>query len=82
MSKAHEFESFRQIPKYDHKALAVIHPSPVREKREVWKPDRNLNFDGETLEVKPRRWEPKNIPDHLTRPPINEEVLMKLRAMG
>lgn len=54
----------------------------MKEKREVWKPDRNLNFDGETLEVKPRRWEPKNIPDHLTRPPIDEEVLMKLRAMG
>ena len=29
-----------------------------------------------------RRWEPKNIPDHLTRPAIDEEVLMKLRTMG
>ena len=50
--------------------------------RDVWKPDRNLNFDGEPIDVKPRRWEPKNIPDHLTRPPIDEEVLMKLRTMG
>ena len=68
--------------KYTHKNLAVIHPSPTRESREVWKPDKNLNFDGEPLALMARRWEPKNIPDHLTRPPNNEEVLMKLRTMG
>ena len=28
VEKAKEFESFKQIPKYSHPALAVIHPSP------------------------------------------------------
>ena len=82
MSKAKEFESFRQMPKYTHKELAVIHPSPTREMRDIWKPDRHLNFDGETLDLMARRYEQKAIAEHLVRPPIDEEVLMKLRTMS
>jgi hypothetical protein len=68
VSKAHEFESFRQIPKYTHANMAVIHPISDKVSREVWKPERNLNFDGSTVAIAPRRYEPKNIPEHLTRP--------------
>jgi hypothetical protein len=47
---------------------------------EVWKPPSKLNFDGTKINVAPRRYEPKNIPDHLTRPPIDEETLLRMKA--
>lgn len=46
VSAAKEFEKFRQIPKYSHSSLAVIHPSPTREQRTIWKPPSKLGFDG------------------------------------
>ena len=30
VSFSKEFEDFRQLPKFSHKHLAVIHPSPVK----------------------------------------------------
>ena len=30
VSAAREFEDFRQLPKFTHKELAVIHPSPIK----------------------------------------------------
>jgi len=46
VSKAKEFESFKQIPRYSHVPMAVINPSPVKVRREVWNPPSNLTFDG------------------------------------
>ena len=80
VSKAHEFESFRQIPKYTHASMAVIHPVPQTVTKEVWKPDRKLNFDGTPVVPAPRRYEPKNIPEHLTRPQVDEETLIKIKT--
>jgi hypothetical protein len=48
--------------------MAVIHPPSQNVVREIWKPDRHLNFDGTPIGIAPRRYEPKNIPEHLTRP--------------
>ena len=46
VEKAKEFESFRQIPKYSHKPLAVIHPSPTKVKKEPRHvPPSTLAFD-------------------------------------
>lgn len=47
--------------------------------KEVWKPDRKLNIDGTPVAPAPRRFEPKNIPEHLTRPQIDEEALIKIK---
>lgn len=61
--------------------MAVIHPSPSKlhkEPRHV--PPKTLKFDGETISIKPKRFEPKQIPDHLIRPQIDEEKLMQIRA--
>jgi len=38
VEKAKEFEGYRQIPKYSHIPLAVIHPSP-RKKRTPPRPE-------------------------------------------
>jgi hypothetical protein len=80
VQKAKEFESFRQIPKYSHSPLAVIHPTPSKDERPVWKPPKNLGFDGSRVNVAPKRYEPRNIPDHLSRPTVDENKLMQIRA--
>lgn len=47
LSKAKEFESFKQIPKFTKTRLGVIHPSPVKIKKEPSHiPPRTLLFDG------------------------------------
>ena len=61
--------------------MAVIHPSPsklIKEPRHV--PPKTLLFDGESILIKPKRFDPKQIPDHLIRPQIDEEKLMQIRA--
>ena len=53
VNKAKEYESFLQIPKFSHANMAVIHPPPFKKEKPIWKPDGNLQFDGQpvTLEV-------------------------------
>ena len=80
VSKAHEFESFRQLPKYSHASLAVIHPPPKKVSKEVWQPDRRLGFDGESVRLGARRYEAKTIPEHLVRPTIDEEAMIRMKA--
>jgi len=62
--------------------MAVINPPPHRETREVWKPTSNLEFDGAKASLEPKRFESKNIPEHLVRPPIDELTLMKIKEMA
>ena len=81
VERATEFESFKQVPKYTHPMLAVIHPSPKKVKREVvHAAPKSLAFDSRTLNVGYRNYTKRHIPDHLTNPPIDEERLMKIRA--
>jgi hypothetical protein len=80
VSRAREFETFKNIPRYSHSPLAVIHPAAEREIRPIWKPPKKLNFDGTTVPVQVNRFNPKNIPEHLVRPEIDEEKLMQIRA--
>ena len=81
VEKAREFETFKQIPKYSHATLAVIHPSPVKVERKMKHvPPATLAFDSTKATVASRRFEQKNIPEHLVRPPIDEERLMKIKA--
>ena len=49
VSRAKDFETFKQIPRYSHSPLAVIHPAAVREIRPIWQPPKKLNFDGEKV---------------------------------
>ena len=47
LSKAKEFESFKQIPKFSKTRLGVIHPSPIKIKKELSHiPPKSLLFDG------------------------------------
>ena len=81
MEKAKEFESFKNIPRFSHKPLSVIHPSPTKVDRKLKHvPPSTLAFDASPVTVAHRKTNSKNIPEHLTRPPIDEERLMKIKA--
>ena len=48
------------MPKFTKPLMAVIHPSPtkkVKEPRHV--PPKTLLFDGESIPIKPKRFDPK-----------------------
>ena len=79
VAKAKEFESFKQMPKFSHPLGAVIHPSPSKIDRvPAHRPPGTLQFDGLQASFGARR-APKQLPDHLVRPAIDEEKLFKLR---
>lgn len=83
VEKAKEFESFKNIPRFSHAPLAVIHPSPTKPSNKPKHiPPSSLAFDSSKVPLKPRRSEHKNIPEHLVRPPIDEEKLMKIKAQN
>ena len=81
VEKAKEFESFKNIPRFSHKPLSVIHPSPTKVDRKLKHiPPSTMAFDATRVSVGHRKSYSKNIPEHLVRPPIDEEKLMKIKA--
>lgn len=80
VEKACEFESFKNIPRFSKPAMAVIHPSPVKSRKEPrHKPPNTLLFDGEPANFAKRPSSSKNLPEYLVRPAIDEEKLVKIR---
>ena len=71
VEKAKEFESFRNLPKYKHVPLAVIHPSPRKKVRPSRSPTPNLTMTASQAKLQVKRYEPKQIPDHLMRAPLD-----------
>ena len=79
VEKAREFESFKQIPRYSKPALAVIHPSPEKQKKEPrHRPPKTMQFDGATIHLGKRPDTAKHLPDDLVRPEIDRERLFKI----
>ncbi len=48
----------------------------------MWKPPSKLDFDGAPVNIAVRRFKEKNLPEHLARPPIDEETLLRLKTMS
>ena len=46
VSAATEFEDFRQLPKFTHKTLAVIHPSPIKRMPKPRRPSPEFEAQG------------------------------------
>jgi len=46
VEKAKEYESFRNLPKFSHVPMAVIHPSPKKVKRPSPSPTPDLTMSG------------------------------------
>lgn len=82
VAKAKEFPSYKNLPKFSHPSLSVIHPpSTPQPVKRMHKPPRDLMFDGSHIQMTPKahhdRYE--HMAEHLTRPPIDQERLMKIR---
>ena len=82
VEKATEFESFKRIPRFSKPYGAVIHPiDPKRQKEPRHKPPRTLLFDGSPVKMdkRPEYHHDKGLPDHLYKPQIDTEKLMKIQ---
>jgi hypothetical protein len=71
VEKAKEFESFRNLPKFTHVPMAVIHPSPRKKRPANKSPTPNLTIAGNNAKLLVKRYEPKQFPDHLMRAPMD-----------
>mmetsp|Transcript_13206 Transcript_13206/g.20584 ORF Transcript_13206/g.20584 Transcript_13206/m.20584 type:complete len:571 (+) Transcript_13206:73-1785(+) len=80
VEKAREFETFKQIPKFRHTPLSVINPpTKYAPKEPSHIPPKTMGFDGSTMGLAYRDLSKKEMPDHLVRPPIDEEALMRIK---
>jgi hypothetical protein len=82
VAKAKEYETYKQLPKYSKPVLSVIHPPPLyAPPGKGHRAPKTMLFDGEPVKLKERRTkqDKKEIPEHLIRPEIDEEKLMKIR---
>lgn len=70
ISEAHEFEDFRNIPKFTKPHLAVIHPSPVKKKPPASRPELEFELEGSPARLLKKDYSKKEIPDHLMKAPI------------
>ena len=72
VSQAREYETFKQLPKFDHVSLAVIHPTSRQRRRAPVKPTPDMEKE---INVSPARLNAKldtrkEIPESLSRPPM------------
>lgn len=79
VNRAKEYESFLNIPKFSHQNMAVIHPPPFKRERKHWMPASDLQFDGRPMNLEDERSIPKQLPDHLIKPALNEAAVSRAR---
>jgi hypothetical protein len=71
VEKAKEFESYRQLPKYNKPVLACINPSPKKKRTPPREVSPSIIVSGSTSKLQIKKVEKKQIPDHLMRAPMD-----------
>ena len=74
VSQATEFEDFRQLPKFSHVALGVIHPSPVKRMAKPIRPDPELEAEFSPYRLQDRPEPRPEFPESLMRAPRDESA--------
>ena len=72
VSQAKEYETFKQLPKFSHIPLAVIHPA-VRDRRRApikATPDMEKEINISPARIAAKENKVKDIPESLLRPPV------------
>ena len=69
-SKAKEFESFKLLPKYSHKNMAVINPFPRTKPLDPARSTPDLTLRPEPIRLRKKEVPVKDLPEHLMRAPI------------
>ena len=70
VSFSKEFEDFRQLPKYSHVPLAVIHPSPIKRMPKPRRPEPDFEVEASPSRIIQRPGPRYEIPESLARPPV------------
>lgn len=71
VEKAKEFESYRQLPKYNKPVLACINPSPRKKRTPPRELSPTIVVAGNQSKLQVKKVEKKQIPDHLMRAPMD-----------
>ncbi len=71
VEKAKEFESYRQLPKYNKPVLACINPSPTKKRSPHRDASPTIVVAGNQSKLQVKKVEKKQIPDHLMRAPMD-----------
>ena len=71
VEKAKEYESFKRVPKFNHVSMAVINPSPRKMRSPPKSKSPTLNISATSAKIQIKKYEPKQIPDHLLRAPMD-----------
>ena len=79
VSAAREFEDFRQLPKFTHKTLAVIHPSPIKRMAKPRRPSPDFEVQASPTRMVHRPTGRHEIPESLLRPPVEISAGRKSR---
>ena len=74
VSMATEFEDFRQLPKFSHVPLGVIHPSPVKRFVKPARPDPELEAEFSPYRLQERPSPRPEFPESLMRAPRDESA--------
>ena len=69
VSKGTEFETYKNLPKFNHVPFAVINPSPRKKKEPIFEPSPDYRIVGSASKLTIKKYEPKTLPDHLIRVP-------------
>ena len=77
VSFSKEFEEFRQLPKFSHVPLAVIHPSPIKRLANPKRPDPDFEIEASPTKLLNRPGKRYEVPDSLQRPPGMEPTTVK-----
>jgi hypothetical protein len=59
VEKATEWESYRNLPRFNHPNMAVIHPSPVKKKKVAVEETPDMTISSAQANLNFRRYEPK-----------------------
>ncbi len=81
VSKASEMPSYKNLPRYDHVPLAVIHPHSPIKRPQTAKPPPSLEPAAVKATLKERKYEPKEFPDHLMRVPIDPNAPVRVKKV-
>lgn len=81
VSQAAEVPSYKNLSRFDHVPLAVINPSPMKKRPNTSLEDHRLEPAANKVTLKPKRYEKKELPDHLIHAPIDKNATTKVRKV-
>lgn len=81
VSKLKETPTYKNLPRFSHVPMAVINPHSPSKRPQGSQLMQHLEPFTNTLEIKQRKFSPKELPDHLMRAPIDPNAPVKVKKV-